>query len=48
MNNKKFDLDVQVLKSSSDVQPEIFSKSLCTPGCDDGTLKTSCCLFACG
>lgn len=44
MKDNMFDLDVQVLQSSSGVEPQIKSKLFCTPGCVDQTTKTSCCL----
>ncbi|ADE72691.1 MULTISPECIES: gallidermin/nisin family lantibiotic [Priestia] len=46
MNNVKnlFDLDVQVTTASSDVDPQITSVSLCTPGCGDtGSWNSFCC-----
>ncbi|WP_082472091.1 gallidermin/nisin family lantibiotic [Paenibacillus bovis] len=41
-----FDLDVQVLKSS-EVTPQIKSKSLCTPGCNPTATLCTSCIFAC-
>ncbi|MGM1035910.1 MAG: gallidermin family lantibiotic [Bacillota bacterium] len=46
MNKVKnlFDLDVQVTTTSSDVDPQITSWSLCTPGCGEiGTYNSFCC-----
>ncbi|SDW80820.1 lantibiotic, gallidermin/nisin family [Marininema mesophilum] len=45
-NNKKdqFDLDVQVNKAKGDVEPQITSVSLCTPGCGEtGSFNSYCC-----
>lgn len=47
MSNDLFDLDVQVVKQESSVEPRITSVIFCTPGCDEGTTETSCC-FTCG
>ena len=39
-----FDLDVEVTKTQGDVNPQITSISLCTPGCGDtGTFNSFCC-----
>ncbi|WP_084654449.1 gallidermin/nisin family lantibiotic [Paenibacillus zanthoxyli] len=45
-NKNIFDLDVQVLKSSSQVEPQVTSAWACTPGCvPTATLCTSCLVF---
>ncbi|MDO3676878.1 gallidermin/nisin family lantibiotic [Paenibacillus ehimensis] len=42
-NQNIFELDVQVLKVQSSVEPRWTSDSLCTPGCTPtATLCTSC------
>ncbi|QSZ28270.1 gallidermin/nisin family lantibiotic [Aceticella autotrophica] len=33
-----FDLDVQIKKNNQKIEPDITSKSLCTPGCITGIL----------
>lgn len=39
-----FDLDIQVSKGSGDVEPQITSYSLCTPGCaKTGSFNSYCC-----
>jgi gallidermin/nisin family lantibiotic len=39
-----FDLDVQVSKGGSGVDPQITSKFLCTPGCGNtGSFNSFCC-----
>ncbi len=46
---KDFDLDVQVLKTevANDDNTRIFSKSLCTPGCNPTATLCTSCIFAC-
>ncbi|WP_081754897.1 gallidermin/nisin family lantibiotic [Paenibacillus durus] len=42
-DKKIFELDVQVLKSASKVEPQVTSAFACTPGCNPtATLCTSC------
>ncbi|WP_081890515.1 gallidermin/nisin family lantibiotic [Paenibacillus tyrfis] len=42
-NQNIFELDVQVLKGQSSVEPQVTSVALCTPGCNPtATLCTSC------
>lgn len=48
MSKDMFDLDVQVTKSGDQVEPNITSVSLCTPGtchqgCRDQTFASKCC-----
>ncbi|MBS4103827.1 gallidermin/nisin family lantibiotic [Tsukamurella paurometabola] len=33
-----FDLDARAVRTAGSVQPQITSKSLCTPGCPTGAL----------
>ena len=46
---KDFDLDVQVLKTeaANDDNTRIFSKSLCTPGCNPTATLCTSYIFAC-
>ncbi|WP_242307524.1 gallidermin/nisin family lantibiotic [Bacillus cereus group sp. BfR-BA-01331] len=47
MENKLFDLDLKIDKSSNGVEPRLWSKFACTPGtcaCAGGkTIQSACC-----